>query len=60
MGWRNVAFLVLSILTFACLFAIGAAVAEHSTVGVVLSIIGAVACMAAGFTLKRRLNASKG
>ena len=56
MPWKNFIFLILSILSFACLFMIGGAIAEHSTAGVILAIIGFIVFMAAGFTLKRKFN----
>lgn len=57
--WKNAINLVLAVLTFACIFAIGAALAEQSVLGVILAIIGVIVFMTVGFTLKRKFTESK-
>ncbi|HEX7066222.1 MAG TPA: DUF5325 family protein [Bacillales bacterium] len=60
MRWRNIISFVLAILAFGCLFTIGAAIAAHSTLGVVLAILGVIVFMGTGFTLKRKFNETRG
>jgi hypothetical protein len=60
MPWKNIISFVLAICTFVCLFSIGAAVAEHSTVGVIAAIIGVIVFMGAGFSLKRKFKTTQG
>lgn len=60
MPWKNFISFVLAMLTFFCLLSIGGAVAEHSTTGAILAIIGAIVFMCAGFTFKRKWNATQG
>ncbi|HET7580971.1 MAG TPA: DUF5325 family protein [Bacillales bacterium] len=54
MPWKNFISFVLAMLTFGCLFSIGGAIAEHSTIGAILSVLGVIVFMVAGFTFKRK------
>lgn len=60
MPWKNFISFILAMLTFLCLFSIGGAIAEHSTTGAVLAIVGAIVFMGTGFTLKRKFKATQG
>ncbi|HEU5139892.1 MAG TPA: DUF5325 family protein [Bacillales bacterium] len=60
MPWKNIISFVLAFLAFGCLFTIGAAIAAHSTLGVILAILGVIVFMGTGFTVKRKFKETQG
>ncbi len=48
-------FLLLAIMTAACMLGIGIAIAEKSMIGILLGILATVASFGLGFSLKRKL-----
>lgn len=55
----NIIFFLLATLTVFCLVMIGYGIVIHSILGIILSILGVLVFMGAGFTLKRKVQAPK-